>query len=251
MALCMNWFSHSSLKWPLFEAQSQRAVWDAEFNAPVSQTKSFTVPRNHVITSHVSLLLRRCSPANIPRLVIPIFVRMAVNRMLRAWAYAHILQKTLKALFSLPLWTHRYSPSPIHVVFWVIRAIAAIEHIRPITVFRRSAFPVGYVRLSNSIQSQTSAGLTRSVFNRNTCRRCNFSTDALAFQSRCERRSNPFDNFQYSQSSKSLSDHLIVNCRAIRVVLISQVVHLRNRLNYAVRLVGLFMQSFEPSYCSI
>ncbi len=255
VTLSMYRLSHRALKRPIPKPQIQRVFVDAESQTPISQTERFATPCNHAIASHVSLLFRRRCPSRIRRFIVSVFVRPSVNRMFRRWFAPHVRKEVLKTIPTTPAVANCDSPSAVHVIFWVFRIVTTIKNVSPCRIFYGSfgamTFSMRARPLANSFSLKTSARLNDSLFNNTSLRGSDMAAYASTSQFSGKVRSDPANDSQNSQSPVSIADHRIIHSRSIGRILITQVIHLRNRLNCVVRPVESFSRFFGLIYCSM
>ena len=154
-------FEHGALGFPSqSEPVVDSRVLDARPLCPLREVQRFTVNRETDILTLVLLLLERCRPSHIARLVTPVVVQ-TVQLKPRLWHPAHVLQKALKRI---PAGTDG-DPS-VGVVGSVLLGVLcdALSHSRPRFVFRAlfrlvaaSRLAVGYASGSRDISKKATA----------------------------------------------------------------------------------------------
>jgi len=108
------------------------------FNAgefrPFGNTTRFTVNCYHYVCALVAVLLFRCSPATVARLVISIGVWISVKRRASLWATAHVLEKLSKVVF--PFVAHSDTASAVVFISRICWIETPLFSVLPRLVFR-------------------------------------------------------------------------------------------------------------------
>ncbi len=147
---------------------------------------------------------------------------------------------------SVPAFTNIYAATAVKSVSFMLRVIASLKHHSPYRIF----WHVRHAMRSALFSFYTTARRGMTIPDRFSATHGSVSTGAFTF---CEwTLSFSRDQFNYNQSAISITDHFIVrNIGSFARMIFSQVVHLRNRLNYLVRPAESFTRFFGLSYCSI
>ena len=122
----------------LFDGQStaksfiEGCPFKANALSPLGKRESLAVECQESVSSRVARLLFFGRPAAVPRLVIAVVVREAVNAVLLGRSQPHVLKEQRKVV---PPRADANPASAISLVPLCSRGVAAIEHIAPNSVF--------------------------------------------------------------------------------------------------------------------
>lgn len=128
-----------------------------QFVAPIGQSlPPALVFHNPICSGVASLLASRC-PASIPRLIVTVLIWVAINGVVAAWPWPHVLVEVRERLPSL---THTNPPPAVVGKMFVFGVIAPSPHCRPDSVFRDFiCHAVGDAVLPSDLREQTTAAI--------------------------------------------------------------------------------------------
>jgi hypothetical protein len=124
-----NGLEHSPLRLPSpLKSRGYHSARYSAFLRPLCKYFSLTVDCNNMVRTAIAILLRGGCPSAILWLIVPVFIRKAINRMLQRWALSHVSQELDVVL---PLVANFDSPSAVVGKARVIWVSAAVPHSRP------------------------------------------------------------------------------------------------------------------------
>lgn len=133
---------------PVRESLRQGATVDPCMACPLLQCACHTFMRQLTVISPIVLLLARRGPAHIPRFVVPVWIRKAIQLVCGGRAWPYVLQKDCERV--APAITDRDPSSTIVQKVAPLCVVAPCLHISPQTVLRCLRRAMGAPILSGS-----------------------------------------------------------------------------------------------------